>query len=453
MVSESQVHEEQVSSYGNLKEVGAPSQKDGCILIIDDSEMQLKSISYQLSKAGYQTIECQDPRKAMDFVLEKKPDIIISDYFMPDINGMDLGKAVKSNRETSHIYFIMLTANNKQSDRYKALNTFADDYLQKPISPSELLARVNSTMRLVRLQRELKQRNTQLEKAIRDLEKANLELKETQAQMLQQEKMASIGLLAAGVAHEINNPICFIDMNLGVIGEYIQPLEKIFAKIQECQQSMPKRLPATARNEIQALQKMIEETDVTFLLNDIKNIVKESREGSERVKAIVQNLRDFSHVDQTERKYANIHDGIESTLNIAWNEIKYKAHVIKEYGNVPEVLCYPRQLNQVFLNMIINAVHAIQEKGEIRLKTWNDKKHVYISISDTGCGIPPENLSKIFEPFFTTKPVGKGTGLGLAMSYNIIQKHGGDILVESEVGKGTTFTIKLPIDGKKENGD
>ncbi|RMF60460.1 MAG: hypothetical protein D6743_14895 [Calditrichaeota bacterium] len=264
--------------------------------------------------------------------------------------------------------------------------------------------------------------------------------------MLQQEKMASIGLLAAGVAHEINNPICYVDMNLGTMEEYIQPIETALRAAQELIEALPEDAPEELRQKAQTFREVYESEDIDFILEDMRNIISESREGSERVKEIVQTLRDFSHVDTSERKYADIHEGLDSTLKIAWNEIKYKAEVVKEYGDIPEVFCYPRQLNQVFLNIIVNAAHAMQDKGTIRIKTWEEDGYVNIAISDTGCGIPKENLSKIFEPFFTTKPVGKGTGLGLAMSYNIVKKHNGEILVESEVGKGTTFTIKLPIE-------
>ena len=426
-------------------------ESPGVVLLVDDSEFQLVNISKHLKKSGYKVIEALEGKKALELVREVEPDLVISDYMMPEFNGVDLGRAIKSDPALSHIYFILLTANNREDDRYRALKSFADDYLQKPISPPELLAKVSSFMRLARLQKELRKRNKQLEKTIKELERTNHELKNTQAQMLQQEKMASIGLLAAGVAHEINNPICYVDMNLGMLNEHIQSIEQVVNSANRLAQNVLEKSRDDALKEAaKAFMEQVEKEDISYVLDDMKNIIKESREGSERVKEIVQTLRDFSHVDQSERKYADIHQGLDSTLKIAWNEIKYKATVIKEYGNIPEVFCYPRQLNQVFLNMIVNAAHAIKEKGEIRIKTWHDEQYVYIAISDTGCGIKPEHLNKIFEPFFTTKPVGKGTGLGLAMSYNIIKKHGGEILVESEPGKGSTFTIKLPIEPEQD---
>ena len=174
--------------------------------------------------------------------------------------------------------------------------------------------------------------------------------------------------------------------------------------------------------------------------------MKESRDGITRVKKIVQDLKDFSHVDaQDEWQWADLHKGLDSTLNIVWNEIKYHAEVIKEYGEIPEVECFPSQLNQVFMNLLVNAAHAITDKGIITIRTGRQGEEVFIRIADTGKGIPEENLKRVFDPFFTTKPVGKGTGLGLSLSYGIMQKHNGRIEVQSEVGKGATFTLWLPI--------
>jgi two-component system NtrC family sensor kinase len=178
---------------------------------------------------------------------------------------------------------------------------------------------------------------------------------------------------------------------------------------------------------------------------DIKGLITESLDGSERVRKIVQGLKSFARVDEAEYKYADINECIESTINIVWNELKYKATLKKDYGNLPLTKCYPQQINQVFMNLLINAGHAIESQGEITIKTWAEDGSIWVAISDTGHGIPKEDLNKIFEPFFTTKEVGKGTGLGLSITYEIVQKHDGEITVESEVGKGTTFTVRLPI--------
>jgi two-component system NtrC family sensor kinase len=278
-----------------------------------------------------------------------------------------------------------------------------------------------------------------LELKNKELENALNKLKATQAQMLQQEKMASIGQLAAGVAHEINNPMGFITSNLGTLSKYTKRLSEYIdlqtKAIDEIGTEDVKRSLAEQRKKLK----------IDYILEDIGQLIEESLDGAERVRKIVQNLKSFSRVDEAEYKFADINECIESTLNIVWNELKYKAKVYKEYGELPLTKCYPQQLNQVFMNILVNAAQAIEKQGEIRIKTWNGDGNIYIAISDTGVGIPKDKINRIFEPFFTTKPVGKGTGLGLSITYDIIKKHNGDIQVESEVGKGTTFTIRIPV--------
>lgn len=266
------------------------------------------------------------------------------------------------------------------------------------------------------------------------------QLQEAQSQLLQSEKMASIGQLAAGVAHEINNPVGYVSSNLGSLNNYVGDLFRVidaYAKIEVL-------LPGNAK-EVQDIQTIKNETDLEFLKVDIAELIKESLGGVKRVKDIVQDLKDFSHVDEAEWQSVDLHKGLDSTLNIAHNEIKYKAKVIKEYGDLPLVECLASQLNQVFMNLLVNAAHAIEDRGIIIMRTGEQDDWVWVEVSDTGKGIPPENIKRIFEPFFTTKPVGKGTGLGLSLSYGIVNKHGGRIEVQSEAGKGTSFKVWLPV--------
>lgn len=275
-----------------------------------------------------------------------------------------------------------------------------------------------------------------------DLEKAYLQLKQTQGQILQQEKMASIGQLAAGVAHEINNPMGFITSNLGTLARYQQKLFEYQKDLEAC-------LSETAEEKLKERAKELrKKLKIDYLRDDIDDLLSESKEGAERVREIVQNLKGFSRVDQAEYAEVNLNDCLDKTLSIAANEIKYKAQVEKDYGELPLVACFPQQLNQVFLNLLVNAAQAIEKHGVICISTQDLGDMVQIDITDNGSGIPAENLKKIFEPFFTTKEVGKGTGLGMSISYEIIQKHGGDIQVASEVGQGTTFSITLPIGGE-----
>ncbi|WP_124950512.1 PAS domain S-box protein [Sulfuriferula thiophila] len=269
----------------------------------------------------------------------------------------------------------------------------------------------------------------------------NSQLQETQSQLLQSEKMASIGQLAAGVAHEINNPIGYVHSNLGTLEKYVKDL---FGMVEVYEHAEPMIADVGILAGLQTAKKNF---DLEFLKEDVSALMSESRDGITRVKKIVQDLKDFSHVDTAEEwHWADLIKGIDSTLNIVNNEIKYKAQVVKEYQEIPDVECLSSQLNQVFMNLLVNAVHAIEERGTITIRTGRQgDDEVWVEIADTGKGIAPENLKKIFDPFFTTKPIGKGTGLGLSLSYGIIHKHHGRIEVQSEVDRGTTFRVCLPV--------
>ena len=281
--------------------------------------------------------------------------------------------------------------------------------------------------------------------------KAEEEKRKLQAQILQSEKMAAIGQLAAGVAHEINNPTGFVSSNLKTLSDYqsdilslIEEYRKLAAHLKEAMAKA--QFPGPIPEQMERIVTLESEVDIDYILDDSPNLIKESQEGTERIKRIVIDLKDFAHPGEDKVQTIDINKGIESTLNIVWNELKYKAEVKKEYGHLPLVKGYPHQLNQVFMNLLVNAAQAIEKRGEIRIATRAVDGYVEIEISDTGVGIPKQDLLKIFDPFFTTKGVGKGTGLGLSMAYNIIQKHKGTIDVESEVGKGTTFIIRLETD-------
>lgn len=264
------------------------------------------------------------------------------------------------------------------------------------------------------------------------------ELQQTQAQLVQSEKMASIGQLAAGVAHEINNPMAYISANIEAMGDYVNDMISL-------NEAYEAALPTEDSAEKSALEQYKTQIDYDFMIGDLQALISESREGTRRVKKIIEDLREFSHTGDEKWAWADLHKGIESTLNIANNELKYKATVVKEFGELPQVQCIPSQINQVVLNLLVNAAQAIETSGTVTVRTGVDNEQVFIEVADTGNGIDPAHVSQIFNPFFTTKPVGKGTGLGLAMSYNIMEKHHGRIAVSSEPGKGTTFTLWLPI--------
>jgi len=274
-----------------------------------------------------------------------------------------------------------------------------------------------------------------------ELESVNGKLAGTQSQLLQSEKMASVGQLAAGVAHEINNPIGYVHSNLVSLSRYLENIFAVLQAYERFEDSLPPGSP-----QVQQLKHLKDTMELDFLRRDIGDLMTESVEGVTRVEKIVKDLKDFSHVDEAEWQETDVHAAIDSTLNVVWHELKYKGDLVKDYGDLPRIQCLPFQLKQVIMNLLVNAAHAIDQRGRIEIRTRAEPEgKVEIRVSDNGKGIDPRHLNRIFEPFFTTKPVGVGTGLGLSVSYSIIQKHNGTIDVESEPGKGTTFTIRLPI--------
>lgn len=286
---------------------------------------------------------------------------------------------------------------------------------------------------------ELEKNNRTLAEKSSALEAAHAELKASQSRILQQEKMASIGQLSAGVAHEINNPIGFIISNLTTLGKYAQRLTDYLDEQERLWREQ-------GQNEIGlVLAEKRKQLKIDYIARDLYDLVDESLEGADRVKKIVLDLKGFSRIDDSDCKEVDLHECLESTINIAWNEIKYKATLTKDFGDIPRLRCYPQQLNQVFMNLLVNAAHAIEEKGHIEVKTHPQGEGIQIDITDSGCGMSEEVRNRIFEPFYTTKAVGKGTGLGLSISYDIIKNHHGEIRVQSAPGQGTTFRIYLPL--------
>ena len=292
---------------------------------------------------------------------------------------------------------------------------------------------------------ERKHRQDGMDAALEAQRLLNKRLEEAHNQLLQSEKMASIGQLAAGIAHELNNPIGFVHSNMGTLESYLRDLMDIVDAYDSCAALLDEETPQRRK-----IEKIKEERDFQYVREDIFNLLSESKDGLGRVRKIVQDLKSFSHVGEQEWQPADLHQGLDSTLNIVWNELKYKCTVTKDYGELPKVFCLISQLNQVFMNLLVNAGQAIESKGEITIRTRrHDTDAVMIEICDTGKGIAPDHLNRIFDPFFTTKPVGKGTGLGLSLSYSIIQRHHGRIEVSSELGKGSSFRVIIPIEQPK----
>lgn len=332
------------------------------------------------------------------------------------------------------------------------------DVAQVIVVAKDITQERRRTDEIVALNERLTITGIQLESQNQQLEKTLNELEATQTQMLQSEKMASIGQLAAGVAHEINNPTGFVSSNLKTLSDYKDDLGTLIARYQALVEILQR--PDNAACTEGDVQKAIAEVkefekkmDVAFVMDDIGDLIKDCREGTERIKKIVIDLKDFAHPGEDNIKSVDVNKCLESTLNVVHNEIKYKAVVETDFGEITTVSGHPQQLNQVFMNILVNAAQSIEKEGKITVKTSLAEGHVEVRISDTGCGIAKENLSKIFDPFFTTKEVGKGTGLGMNIAYNIVNKHDGHITVDSEIGKGTTFTVRLPVEFEtSENG-
>ena len=287
---------------------------------------------------------------------------------------------------------------------------------------------------------ERKRLESEMAQRFDELKTLNERLEDAQTQLLQAEKMSAVGQLATGIAHEINNPVGFVNSNLGTLKQYVSDLVQLIDAYRHVAEACPRDHPALLR-----ANQLCELVDIDFVRDDALSLLEESRDGLERVKRIVADLKDFSRVGELNWQTTDVHMGLDSTLNVVSSELKYKATVVKEYGTLPEIRCMPFQLNQVFMNLLVNAAHAIKEHGTITLRTGCDTEMVWIEVEDSGEGIAADDLKRIFEPFFTTKPVGKGTGLGLSVSYGIVQKHRGRIEVRSEPGKGSTFRVILPI--------
>ncbi|UMZ14674.1 hybrid sensor histidine kinase/response regulator [Pseudomonas sp. MPFS] len=303
----------------------------------------------------------------------------------------------------------------------------------------EMTARAQ--LQMDHLEHLVQQRTEDLERAGAALRQEIDERKQLENQLVQSEKLASLGQLAAGVAHEINNPIGFVSSNLGSLAGYLEQIDQMLEAYRQSEEAIA---DGALRQRLGSLRDSIE---LDFLRQDIPQLIKESKEGIGRVEQIVKDLKNFSRVDTDQQwQLANLQQGIDSTLNIVANEIKYKADVIKEYQPLPDIECLPSQLNQVVMNLVVNAAQAIgPERGTITLRTGVEGQRVWLEVSDSGSGIDEQHLQKIFDPFFTTKPIGQGTGLGLSLSYGIVKKHGGQITVRSQPGHGSTFRVELPV--------
>jgi signal transduction histidine kinase len=406
------------------------------ILVVDDAAIYLSLLNGILLPT-YQVLVASRGEDALLAARgTPRPDLILLDVIMPGMDGFEVLRQLRESELTRDIPVIILTGLDDEDSELRGIALGAADYLHKPPKKLIVLSRISVHLAAKSARDMLRRNNERLVHQVADGLHA---LEQAQQQLLQSEKMAAMGQLAAGIAHEINNPIGFVGSNLGSLEGYIGDLMGIVEAYTTADSGDDPRF-SVARQRIN-------DCNFAYLKEDLPQLITETREGVSRVRKIVSDLKEFSHAGDNDWHWADVHHGLDTTLNIVWNELKYKCTVTKHYGELPKLHCLPSQLNQVFMNLLVNAAQAIESKGEITITTeCLDVAHVRISISDNGSGMPPDVLAHIFQPFYTTKPVGKGTGLGLSLARGIIERHHGKIDVLSVVGKGTTFTITLPVD-------
>ncbi|MBF0289255.1 MAG: response regulator [SAR324 cluster bacterium] len=414
-----------------------PFSSKSVVLVADDSLTVRMELQELLDADGYKPIVVEDGQQALDAVNRNLPDLVILDVIMPKMDGIDVCKKIKSNPATRQIPVIIITSKTDIDDKIRGLNAGADDYLFKPYNTKEFKAKINALFRMKKVQMEA-ERNI-LARTNMELQEVNEKLKHTQAQLVQNEKMVALGHLVAGIAHEINNPLSFVINNMRIFDEIFQDYQQLFDMYNEAKPYL------SDQTQLQQINKLEQELDLAFLQAEVPKLAQDVHEGLERIRNIVLDLRNFSRLDEAEQKRVNIIAGLESTLNLLQHQWKDHVQIVKEYGDIPDTTCFPSQLNQVFMNVLVNAIQAIPDQGKIILRTSQEDGMICIQVMDDGKGIDNDTLMHIFEPFFTTKKVGDGTGLGLSISYGIIEKHNGTIAYTSELGKGTTCTIKIPI--------
>lgn len=427
---------------------------NGTILIVDDNSANLGVLSDALSQEGFEIRVAKSGKMALERVKYALPDLILLDIMMPEIDGFETCRRLQADPKTKQIPIIFMTALSDTANKVEGFQLGAVDYITKPFQQEEVLARVKLHLKLHILAEELEEKNMQLEHKVAEVSQAYNDLQQMQIKLIQSEKMSGLGQMVAGIAHEINNPINFISGNLVYAQEYAHKLLKILHLYQE---DYP--------NPTSRIQAAIDELELEFLEEDFIKVIESINLGSERIQEIVKSMRIFSRVDEEEVKPVNIHEGIDSTLTILHHRLKAKPEhpeiqVVKDYGELPQVECHAGQLNQVFMNILSNAIDALEENSQhrsfaeikqqpncIRISTKViNEEWIAIHIIDNGLGVCETIQPKLFEPFFTTKPIGKGTGLGLSISYQIIvEKHGGKLYCQQASGQGIEFVIEIPI--------
>lgn len=416
------------------------------ILTVDDDRFIRTMICDVLEQKGYTVVQAANGQDGINKFEEVCPQLILMDVEMPIMNGFDACEIIKQHPQGKNTPLLFVTSRENEAFVEKAFGVGADDYIIKPVNTSVLCRRIERIIAQKRMELSLHEKNN-------DLFEMLGKLKQTQGHLIQKEKMAGIGQLAAGVAHEINNPLGFVTSNFSMLSDYVKRLTYLIAAYKDILQMISSEANTQIQEAIVKLYQLEKQKKIEFVLGDLDSLCNESKDGLERIGEIVKALRTFSRVDlahQTEDY--DLNSGLETTLVVARNEIKYVADVINDLQEIPTIKANGSQVNQVLLNLLVNAAQAIksakmEKRGTIKVGTFLDGQYVGCSIANNGPPIPVDIQNRIFEPFFTTKPVGEGTGLGLSISYDIVvNEHCGKINFVSTENDGTVFTIKLPIE-------
>ncbi len=399
------------------------------VLIADDDPVARRLLESFLTKWGNPVVAAADGAAAWQLFQAEEFPIVITDWMMPEVDGLELIRRIRAHPRPGYVYAILLTALSQKADLVQGMEAGADDFLSKPFDREELRVRLRQGERVIRLERSLAEQNRVL--------------RETQAALVQQEKLASLGQLAAGVAHEINNPVAYVSNNLAVLRRDVLGvlglLDTYRAGRDKLQQTAPDLAAAAAARE--------DELDLAYVRDTLPRLFDKTLEGLQRVRDIVRNLGDFARLDEADSKEVDLNAALASTAEVLRHELSQRqVEVRTQFGELPPVLCHPAKINQVFLNVLRNAAQASAPGGVVDVRTRAvPGTGVEVEVEDHGCGIRPEHLPRIFEPFFTTRPVGQGAGLGLAVSYGVVRDHGGTIDVDSAPDRGSTFRIRLPL--------
>jgi signal transduction histidine kinase len=416
------------------------SDNRGTILVVDDTPANLQLLESMLQEKGYLVRAAISGQMALKAVRIQAPDIILLDINMPEMNGYEVCRALKADPDLAHIPVIFVSAAVETADKLRAFEEGGVDYVTKPFQSLEVLARVETHLALARAQAELERQNAALEQALQNLTRA-------QTQLVQSEKMAALGLLTAGIAHELNNPLNFVSASVQALKKTVAPLAELTLLCEQLLQPGAEN----GRAPIAAWSAEYQPAAIREIMNEL---VTNACYGAERAAEIVRSLRIFSRLDEAELKGTNLHENLDAALLLLHSRYHDHIRIDKQYGELPIWLCQPGKLNQVFMNLLANAVDAILGKPQphgdevirisTRLEERDDHYCAVVEIADSGVGMTADIQQRLFQPFFTTKAVGQGVGLGLAISHGIIRDHGGSIEVESAPGQGSVFRLILP---------